>query len=525
MTRVIARGQFCAGVALMLATGCSSGGATGPTGGRPISAAAPGSAITTCTPPVAPVDVSHPTTVVGTGTAGSCTEAAFASALAAGGTITFDCGTAPVSILMTQQHLVTTNTVIDGGGLVTLDGGGAHGILAIRTYYNVTTLSLTVQNITLTHGHTTDVVNTTGLDSGGAAIFRLGGTLTVINSTLNDNHGPSSGQDVAGGAIYSIGGGPTTVVGSLFSGNSASNGGAIGNLGNDFTLVNSRLVGNRASGTGGNPGNGGNGGGISIDGQGTTITLCGDQLQSDTGNAFGGGIFRVAYLGTEPTIIDRTSIDSNVILSTTQGLAGGLYLQDTKITMTATTIANNAANGAGGFFVGPGATADLTNTTIAGNTAYTSLGGGLWLDASVHGTLLNVTIAGNHAPGSVAFDGGIAFGSTGVTLQNSIVADNTVGNGYNPINCGATLTDGGGNIQYPVARAGGGSDSPNSLCAAGVLIASPQLGPLGNNGGTTETLVPASGSPAIGIGRSCPSTDQRGVTRAANCTAGAVEVH
>ena len=424
---------------------------------------------------------------------------------------------------MTKQHLVTKNTVIDGGGLVALDGGNAHGILAIRTYYNVFNPTLTVQNITLSHGHTTDVTNTTGLDSGGAAIFRLGGSLTVINSTFDDNHGPVTGQDVAGGAIYSIGNGPTTIVGSLFLRNSASNGGAIGNLGNDFTLVNSRLSGNRATGSGGNPGHGGNGGGVSIDGQGTTITFCGDRLVSDTGDAFGGGIFRVSYLGTEPTIIDRTSIDSNVIAPSSSSAAGGLYLQGTTITMTATTISNNSAGSAGGFFIGPLSTANLTNTTIAANTALTGLGGGIFVDDTVGGTLLNVTIAGNHAPGPVSFDGGIAFGSTHLKLQNSIVADNTVGNGYNPINCGATLADGGGDIQFPVARAGGGSDSPTALCTPTTLVADPLLGALANNGGTTATMMPTASSPAIGLGRHCPPTDQRGNARASSCTAGAVE--
>jgi hypothetical protein len=503
--------------ALLLAlTACSSAGTAphGSDGGG--SAVPPGSGITTCDLPVPLADVSHPTTVVGTGTAASCTESAFAAAVMAGGTITFDCGSAPLSIALSHQYEISTNTVIDGGGLITLDGGNAHGILAIRQPYNVTTPSLTVQNITLSHGHTTDVVNTKGLDSGGAAIFRLGGQLTVINSSFLNNHGPSTGQDVAGGAIYSIGGGTTTVETSLLANNSASNGGAIGNLGNSFTLVNSRLFGNHASGTGGNPGDGGNGGGLYVDGQGTTITLCGDQLVADTGDAFGGGMFRVAYLGTEPTILDRTRVDSNAIVATSQSLAGGLYLQGTTITMTGTTIANNEAAGAGGFFVGPGATIDITNTTIASNTALTSLGGGLWLDASAKGTLLNVTIADNHAPGSVAFDGGIAFGSTGVTLTNSIVADNTVGNAYNPINCGAPLSDGGSDIEYPKSPG-------NSQCTPTVLLADPQLGPLTNNGGPTETMLPASGSPAIGLGRSCPATDQRGQPRAAHCTTGAVE--
>jgi hypothetical protein len=50
------------------------------------------------------------------------------------------------------------------------------------------------------------------------------------------------------------------------------------------------------------------------------------------------------------------------------------------------------------------------------------------------------------------------------------------------------------------------------------------LGALGDNGGTTETLLPAAGSPAIGLGTGCPTADQRGERRAEPCTAGALEV-
>jgi hypothetical protein len=45
--------------------------------------------------------VSLPTTVVGTGTAASCTFGALDAAVAKGGVITFDCGCVPVTIAVT----------------------------------------------------------------------------------------------------------------------------------------------------------------------------------------------------------------------------------------------------------------------------------------------------------------------------------------------------------------------------------------------------------------------------------------
>src|SRR3954451_7254456 len=70
------------------------------------------------------VDTSHPDHVVGRGTPASCTSAALVRAVRAGGTITFDCGPAPVTIRMPRTAKVLTESrrvVIVGGGLVTLD--------------------------------------------------------------------------------------------------------------------------------------------------------------------------------------------------------------------------------------------------------------------------------------------------------------------------------------------------------------------------------------------------------------------
>jgi len=125
----------------------------------------------TCALPAQPVDVSQPTTVVGTGTAASCSEQAFVSAVAAGGKVTFDCGPSPVTITLTSEVPVSKDTTIDGGKLVTLSGGTKTRILHIASAWNVATPLLTVQNLTFTDGYTTDVMNTSKTTEGGAAIF------------------------------------------------------------------------------------------------------------------------------------------------------------------------------------------------------------------------------------------------------------------------------------------------------------------------------------------------------------------
>src|SRR5260221_14753002 len=64
------------------------------------------------------------TGVIGTGTAASCTDAALTKAIASGGSITFNCGSAPVSIQVRSPKTISIVTVINGNNLITLDGGG-----------------------------------------------------------------------------------------------------------------------------------------------------------------------------------------------------------------------------------------------------------------------------------------------------------------------------------------------------------------------------------------------------------------
>ena len=452
----------------------------------------------TCPDPIEPADTSAPSAVVGDGTAASCTEGALAAALAQGGVVTFDCGASPVTIAVTSQKDITADTVLDGGGVVTLDGGGTTRILHVASAWDQTAPKLTVQHLGFTGGFTTDVPNTKETTQGGAAIFREGGTLAVIDCTFADNHCAATGQDVSGGAITSQGVGETVIVGSAFSHNSGSNGGAVGNLGNPLTVVNSAFDGNSATGTDGNPGNGGNGGAIVFDGADTTMTICGSVFTGNSAGAQGGAMFRVAYTD-EPTTIDRSTFDGNSA-DAAVGLAGALYLEHTTITMTASTLSNNHAHYGGGLWAGQSAIANLTNVTIAGNSA--DQGGGLWFAGDVTGTFLNCTVAGNTA----GYGSGLFAGSNAVNIVDSILSGNDCKDG--PF--------GGGSSDLGF---GGGEG-----CVGGALTGDPLLGPLADNGGPTLTMKPAVGSAAIGAGTSCAPTDQDGAPRAAACTLGAVEV-
>ncbi len=450
-------------------------------------------------------DTSSPTAVVGDGTSASCTAAALQQAAAGGGTITFNCGSAPVTITVSSQITFTKETVLDGGGLVTLSGGNASRILYLDSDYNTPTPRLTVQRLGFRDGKSPATGDDTA--QGGAAIYRDGGSLTVLDCAFENNHAPATGQDVAGGAIYGFGGGETIVAGSTFTGNAASDGGAIGSLNGDLAIINSTFAGNAATGSGGNPGNGGCGGALYMDGRDEMTSLCGVTIRGSTAGAIGGAVFRVSNDHTGSFAMDRSTIDDNKVTSTTDGNAGGLYLEGLALTVTASTISRNQAFYNGGIWINACAVT-MTNTTIAENVATGSNGGGIWLGNNPTGTIKNCTIANNRATASGQVAGAI-FGD-GLTLANTLIANNTAM--YRPT-CDVTHTSGGGNLQWP----------SGSSCTDGALIADPQLGALAATGDDPETLAPAADSPARGVATGCPPTDQLGKPRGEPCTAGAIE--
>lgn len=315
---------------------------------QPASGPPAGTAEAACPVPAdgAPLPVSAPRTVVGTGTPASCTSAAFVAAVADGGVITFDCGPDPVTITLTETAKVFNDTgpdiVIDGGGLVTLSGGGARRILYMNTCdeAQVWTTShcndqdhprLSIQNLTFVDG------NASGEDpDGGGAIFVRGGRLRVVNSRFFRNECDAVGQDNAGGAIRAFDqhrDQPIYVVNSTFGGaddlgNHCSNGGALGSIGVSFTVINSVFTHNQATGNGANPmrpgtPGGGNGGAIANDGNRFTLSLCGSELRDNVANEGGGGIFFVSNNRTGSLSIRRSQLCANESLGfETNGFPG-----------------------------------------------------------------------------------------------------------------------------------------------------------------------------------------------------------
>jgi len=501
-----------------------------------------------CTAPIGAADSSHPTTVVGTGTASSCTEALLASALTAGGVVTFDCGSAPATITVTKTIELPTDkdTVVDGAGKITIDGGGAVRILDWNSAnYRANMHSLTLQHVTFAHGHAVGTMiyaaaplpcSSGYYDGAGGALQMRDGVLHVIDSTFVNNEAEKLGPDVGGGAIYLSGSLAGVVVGSTFLNNSGSNSGAIGSLNSELDVVNSTFQGNAALGFGANSndpskcsvvaktgqnqvGSGGNAGAIGIDGGSDgTHTFCGDTFKANTSGkgALGGALARTPDAAKQTTTIDRCLFDGN-----TGDSAGALYFHNSTLAITASTFTGNVGQTGIGTIQADGTTLDFTNVTFYGNHATAGVGATLALFGG-DGTILNCTFADNVCDAANMF-GAAIFGSPNLTIQNTIFDGDTAQNPGAPMQCQVGTITGGGDMQWPKNHANGGG--VDALCAPGIYEGGdPMLGTLGNHGGPVPVVLVQAGSAALGRGTGCPSTDARGMPRSTgSCTAGAAE--
>jgi predicted outer membrane repeat protein len=330
-----------------------------------------------------------------------------------------------------------------------------------------------------------------------------------------------------GGAIYALGSLEVIVEGSLFTNNTGANGGAIYALNSDLQVTNGSFSGNKALGTGtnyidptcpvngGESGNGGNGSAITIDGGSDgNDTFCGDVFAGNQGNELG-TVFRTPDGPQMTTTFDRCTFDGNQA-----GHGGAMYFHNSKLAIIASTLSGNSAKGSGAIQA-DGTDLDFTNVTFSGNSATSGLGGAIALFGN-GGKLVNCTFAGNKAEGGSGLFGAAIAGNPTLTIQNTIFSNNTTKDCGAPMACQDGSSTGDGNVQWPDKHSVCTSADPK--CTPSTTYADALLGLLADNGGPTKTHLLAAGSPAIGIGSSCPPTDQRGHMRpASSCAAGAVE--
>ena len=534
--------------------------------------------------------------VVGTGTPGSCTAVALNTAVAAGGTVTFDCGVAPATIDMGSVNLfVAANNpavVIDGGGSITLDGtGGTHPVVVVNA--NGSGLpDVTFRRITIANGNaatlagyqdggaiynfgklTLDTVTfsgnkamgsggaisqkqcpscaapsidvrysnfngnvSNGANQGGGAICLEAGSLNVLETGFSGNTAPTG----YGGAIYLwprvSGAPPTASIGNgHFSNNSAVSGGAIWlidlGIATPVTVDSSTFATNVTTGS-------------SPDGPGGAIGMHQSRL-SVTGTLFQQNQSQAAWAGalwasSSTVLVQDSTFKQNASAS---GGAGAFGMTASTVTVQRSTFSANTANGSNfGGAIAANGTVGIENSTISGNSAAgaSGAGGAMYVQAGTT-DLRSVTVTANSANSR----GGIYVASSGaLTMRNSVLAGNTeTGAGTVNAEIYAALAGGFTSNGYNLL----GNSAGISTGTGDVVNASPNLGPLANNGGPsfgnvvvvgpTFTHLPNAGSPALdagdpvgclALGGSALATDQRNATRPSpaggRCDIGAVEV-
>ncbi len=373
-----------------------------------------------------------------------------------------------------REAIKTMNDGTDFGGCVfdIVPGGGPSTVFVPSGTY-----TLTQENFFVTGE---DVDETGDLDIRSSILIRATGapTPTVTQGLTSPDR------------IFHVVIGTVTIQGLAIRGGSVSSGGGGGvrvNSGTSLSLIDSEISSNTPSG---------NGGGIYNSG---TVILTNVTLSGNTAST-GAGIYNDAT-----ATLTNVTLDGNIA----GGSGGGIYnYSGATTTLTNVTLSGNSASGGGGIL--NNGTLRLTNVTLSGNSA--SNGGGIYnYDFGSAATLINVTLSANSA---TTLGGGIYnnFGTTALT--NTIVANSSTGGNCSP------------------ALGGSHNLSTDNTCnfggfGMGLDNAPVMLGPLANNGGTTQTHALLPGSPAINFGTNtgCPSTDQRGAHRpiGTTCDVGAYE--
>jgi len=266
------------------------------------------------------------------------------------------------------------------------------------------------------------------------------GKLVLMNSVVTNNRAGNGGAGGSGGiggnAGGVTGGSSLIIINSTISNNFAGDGG------------------NAAPGAPGGPG--GRGGGIS--GGGGVFTIVGSTISGNrSGKGGNGGGFSGA-----------------------QGGDGGGILTQGPLNIVNSTVSNNITGDGG------------SGTQGGGLGGY---GGGIYNENFLN--ITNCTIAENQTQGFFPGLGGGIYNFTGgtVTLKNTLIAKNTVPAGGSGPDLSGTFNS----QDYDLIENTSGA-TVNGVTTHNLTGVNPQIGPLANNGGLTQTHGLLAGSPALDAG-------------------------
>ncbi len=430
-----------------------------------------------------------------------------------GSTITFNMATVTSPITLTSGELLLNQNLMTitgpGSNMLTVERSSAPATPQFRIF-DVTFGTANISGLTITNGHAPDGVLTVPVGQFGE---NGGGIRNLATLTMSDVRviGNQAGRGANSGAIPGFGG----------------KGGGIFSESGSVTMTNSTVSGNHAGDSGFSGQNSGaragDGGGIFSHAGALTLTnvvvtnnTAGNSIEGNSAGGSGGGVFNnVPSVGslTDCTVTGNSSGDGTGF-NGQSGFGGGVET-DGPMTITRSTISGNTTHGPGGGIISrTQGTVSIINSTISGNSAGTA--GGIYGDSGGFLNLTNCTITNNSAPGT----DGIVANSPNLGMRNTIIAAN--GSGHD-ISSGLYNSLGNNLIGNATGATGFTNGVNGDKVGTDVSPLNPQLGPLANNGGPTQTHALLSASPALDAGNNCVvdnscspalgvslTTDQRG---------------
>jgi len=327
----------------------------------------------------------------------------------------------------------------------------------------------------------------------GQTISLTSGAIPIDKSLTIDGPGASQLTVDAGHAsrIFTVTAGNLSISGlALADGAAPDNGGAIEQLGaGSLTVAECTFTGNTAGGPGGSAdeSNLGHGGAIYVSPSSGPTSVSGSTFSTNAAGGPGGTGFQ-SGLGSGGAIWDA-----------------GQSLTVSGSAFTGNTAGGNGGTGNGGAIRVSSVSArstSITNSTLTGNTAggggAAGQGGAIEVGGAVSATLASVTVDENEVGAGAGINGAAA-----VTANATIVSGNTGG-----ANCDAPVASSSYSLEGPL--------SGDTSCGLDLPSADPELEPLADNGGPTETHALPESSPAVDAvpAAACPtSVDQRGEPR------------
>lgn len=411
--------------------------------------------------------------------------------------VVFAAGLSGTIALTTGEITITDAVNVNGPGAAGLTVSGSNQSRVFLVNMAVAQDDVVISGLTLTGGRAPDLGASDGFDSNndgnnddpgdgndGGALYNVDADLTIRGCVITGN----TAVDGDGGGVASGTYGRLLLQGVTFFNNTAgpaSSGGGLyaGRNGINVTVEDCLFSGNTA---------GVHGGGAYVrDVQVTEIRRT--TFANNTAGRAGGALYFGGDVSTRQLAIDRSTFTNNTAASD----GGALYLRTGQVTITNSTFSGNTSQSDGGAIAmadnaatATGASLTIRNTTITGNTAGTDgtgAGGGVYVAV---GAGANAAVA--------------------VTIENTIVANNLQNNttANDLARVAGTL-----NVRFSLVETAPTIGVINGTSTGNVFGQDPLLGPLANNGGTTQTFALLPGSPALNAGDPAfagAPTDQRG---------------